>query len=83
MANEEHLAILKQGVHAWHKWRKEHSGTRPDLSDSQLSLVDLHGLDLNGAQLPLADLHEADLNRVLLLLHQPLHEGQALLRPPL
>ena len=25
MANPEHLAILKQGVERWNKWREEHS----------------------------------------------------------
>ena len=24
MANPEHLAVLKQGVEQWNKWKKEH-----------------------------------------------------------
>lgn len=31
MANPEHLAILKQGVKAWNRWRSEN----PDLSPFQ------------------------------------------------
>ena len=31
MANEEHLAILKQGVKAWNKWRRENPMIEPDL----------------------------------------------------
>ena len=33
MANKEHLAILKQGVEVWNKWRKENPEIKPDLSD--------------------------------------------------
>jgi len=32
MANPEHLAILKQGVGAWNKWREENPNIAPDLS---------------------------------------------------
>ena len=32
MANPEHLAILKQGVEEWNKWRREYPGVEPDLS---------------------------------------------------
>jgi hypothetical protein len=35
MANDEHVAILKQGVAAWNDWRKKH--IRPDLSEADLS----------------------------------------------
>ena len=31
MANPEHLAILKQGVDQWNKWRAEHTEVRPSL----------------------------------------------------
>lgn len=37
MANEEQLAILKQGVDDWNKWRKENPGTLIDLTDADLS----------------------------------------------
>ena len=33
MANEEHLARLKQGVEAWNQWRTAHSEIQPDLSE--------------------------------------------------
>ena len=39
MANEEHVALLKQGVDAWNAWRRETPDARPDL----------HGADLRGA----------------------------------
>ncbi|MHC4203614.1 MAG: pentapeptide repeat-containing protein [Planctomycetota bacterium] len=41
MANTEHLKILKQGVKAWNKWRRENADIEPDLS----------GADLRGANL--------------------------------
>jgi uncharacterized protein YjbI with pentapeptide repeats len=51
MANEEHLALLKQGVETWNKWRKE----KPDIQ------LDLRKADLIGADLRKADLRKADL----------------------
>ena len=37
MANEEHLARLKQGVEAWNAWRYENSTIQPDLSGANLA----------------------------------------------
>jgi Pentapeptide repeats (8 copies) len=56
VANEEHLAILRQGVEAWNAWRKRDPEVYPDLR-----WVDLHEADLRGADLRWVDLHEADL----------------------
>jgi hypothetical protein len=41
MANDEHVALLKQGVAAWNAWRGENPNIRPDL----------HGANLRGADL--------------------------------
>jgi len=43
MANQEHLAILKQGVEVWNKWRQEHPEVKPDLSEADLSNIALTG----------------------------------------
>jgi len=32
MANDAHVALLKQGVAAWNAWRKQNPDIRPDLS---------------------------------------------------
>jgi hypothetical protein len=45
MANEEHLAILKQGVEAWNKWRHANPRIWPDLRGANLSEVDLSTTD--------------------------------------
>lgn len=37
MANPEHVAILKQGVRTWNKWRKDNPFITPDLSKENLS----------------------------------------------
>jgi uncharacterized protein YjbI with pentapeptide repeats len=58
MANEEQLAILKQGVHVWNKWREESLVTENDLSGANLS-----GFDLNGAYLSIVNLEEAIIDR--------------------
>jgi hypothetical protein len=67
MANEEHLARLKQGVEAWNQWLWTHRDIRPnlggaDLSGAHLAGVDLGGADLDGVNLNRADLIEADLS---------------------
>jgi uncharacterized protein YjbI with pentapeptide repeats len=56
MADQAHLAVLKQGVEAWNEWRAAHADIRPDLSN-----VSLRGFDLAAAELARADLREADL----------------------
>jgi hypothetical protein len=63
MANEEHLARLKQGVKAWNQWRDEHPKIRPDLGGAHLGGTTLAQADLGGAHL-----READLTRVNLSL---------------
>jgi hypothetical protein len=46
MANEEHLAILQQGVDAWNAWRgKESSRLKLDVSGMGLRVEDLRGAD--------------------------------------
>ncbi len=43
MANQEHLALLKQGVVVWSQWREEHSSEKIDLSGAELSGAHLKG----------------------------------------
>jgi uncharacterized protein YjbI with pentapeptide repeats len=61
MANPEHLAILKQGVEHWNKWRKEHPGVLPDLDSANLWEAKLRFADLGGARLSKAYLRMASL----------------------
>jgi len=42
MANEEHLAILRQGVEVWNQWRKENGEVQPDLRNISLQNANLH-----------------------------------------
>jgi len=37
MANPEHLAILKQGVEQWNKWRSQHPEVVANFSEAGLS----------------------------------------------
>ena len=61
MANQEHLAILKQGVEAWNRWRLDHSDIQPDLFRADLRAANLRGANLRGANLSSTYLFEADL----------------------
>lgn len=72
MANEEHLALLRQGVKAWNEWKAQNPEIRPNLSfatgkritirDAKLSGVDLSRTNLSGANLSRVDLIGANLN---------------------
>ena len=67
MANDEHVALLKQGVAAWNAWRDANQNLiHPDLSSATLPGADLRyanliGANFIGAKLDGADLSGADL----------------------
>jgi hypothetical protein len=61
MANEKHVALLKQGVAAWNAWRREND-IRPDLSEADLSRADLVDADFGSANLAGANLIGANLS---------------------
>ena len=49
MANDEHVAMLKNEVNAWNTWRREKPDVYLDLSGANLINADLSGLNLSGA----------------------------------
>jgi TIR domain/Pentapeptide repeats (8 copies) len=61
MANEEHLARLKQGVEAWNQWRATTREITPDLGVADLGGEDLARADLREAYLFGTILAQADL----------------------
>lgn len=61
MANEEHLALLRQGVAVWNQWRREHPEIQPSLNEANLSRANLENAYLSGADLSTADLSGARL----------------------
>jgi uncharacterized protein YjbI with pentapeptide repeats len=61
MANDEHVALLKQGVEAWNAWRRENPTVVPDLSGANLNGANLNGANLNGTHLSGAHLYGANL----------------------
>jgi len=38
MADQQHLALLEQGVATWNEWRRQHPEIHPDLSEADLSV---------------------------------------------
>jgi uncharacterized protein YjbI with pentapeptide repeats len=65
MANEGHVARLRQGVNVWNAWREKKPNIRPNLSKVDLSRADLNEADLSGANLSEAGLIGANLSAVL------------------
>ncbi|MDH6084253.1 pentapeptide repeat-containing protein [Umezakia ovalisporum] len=59
---EEHLAILKQGVTIWNKWRESNSEIKPTLNGVDLSNVDITGAILTWTDLTSANLSGANLS---------------------
>lgn len=54
MPNEKHFEIVQQGVEEWNKWREENPEIEPDLSD-----IDLSDMNLNNANLSDTDLRRS------------------------
>ena len=63
MANDEQLAILRQGVEAWNKWRDEYYGDLNDRSNTNLIGADFSGADLSKTVLVGADLSRVNLSK--------------------
>ena len=61
MANDEHVALLKQGVKVWNAWRNENRNIPPDLYQANLIGANLEGANLEGADLSDASLAGANL----------------------
>jgi hypothetical protein len=73
MANQEHLAIFKQGVEVWNKWRKEHPNIRPDLS--KIGLIEAFHIQHHHHDLR-SELEKYDQNGVILQLVQQLFKEE-------
>jgi uncharacterized protein YjbI with pentapeptide repeats len=67
MANNEHVAMINQGVDAWNKWREDNRQEIPDLSGINLSSSNLNGADLIQTNLSKANLNEANLGLASLI----------------
>jgi hypothetical protein len=73
MAIQEHVLILKSGVHFWNSWREQNPQISPDLSNTNLTAMQLKGMNfqkvnlreasLLATELSEANLREADLSR--------------------
>jgi uncharacterized protein YjbI with pentapeptide repeats len=63
MANGEHLALLKQGVDTWNRWKANNPDIRPNLSFATGKGIIIRGAKLSGVDLSRADLSRADLSR--------------------
>ncbi len=60
MANEQHLAMLNEGVEAWNAWREHNEHILPDLSKAKLAFRDLRAANFGNCAFCEADLEDAD-----------------------
>lgn len=63
MADEEQVAILRQGVEVWNRWRKENQYFMIDFCCANLNNANLSNANLGNATLWGASLHKADLRK--------------------
>jgi len=68
MANEEQLAILRQGVDVWNKWREKNPTLRVELISAKLSGANLRKADLSETDFSYADLSGTDLRDAFLVI---------------
>jgi len=62
MTEDAHIDILYEGVEAWNDWRRKNPSVRPVLAGADLSEMDLTGINLDGADLTDAELFQTDLS---------------------
>src|SRR5919199_739483 len=67
MANEEHLAVLRQGVEAWNEWKANNPEIRPNLSFANGKRITIRGAKLSGVDLSRTNLSRADLSKADLI----------------
>lgn len=63
MAIPEHLAMLKEGKEKWNEWRRANPEIKIDLSDANLSNLNLTRIDLFGANLSRTNFYASYLNQ--------------------
>ena len=68
MADEEHVALLRQGVKAWNKWRRDNPKVIPNLERAYLEAAQLQEANLSRANLSKAKLRWATLTNANLRL---------------
>lgn len=61
MANEQHLALLRQGFKVWNLWRQRHPKIIPELKGADLTGLKLFKIDLSGADLTEVDFSKTSL----------------------
>lgn len=66
MANEEHLAILRQGVQVWNGWRENNPDINPDLSCLNFNKIDLDGFNLSNTVIFGSSFGSSSLRKTLL-----------------
>jgi uncharacterized protein YjbI with pentapeptide repeats len=62
VANDEHLALLRQGVAIWNEWRERYRHIDPNLQGADLGSADLRGVNLRRADLRGVSLDHAKLS---------------------
>lgn len=67
MANIEQLEILNRGVASWNGWREEHPDAKIDLESSDLSGMDLDGVNFNYAVLSGANLSSTSMKHTQMI----------------
>ncbi len=62
MANEEKVALLRQGYEVWNAWREKNPDAEIHLSGADLRQANLHKSNLSAADLSNADLYKVNLS---------------------
>lgn len=67
MADEEHLAVIRQGVAIWNVWRQANLEVQPNFYNGDLYQVNLSGAELSGADFSYAHLSQVNLTLAKLI----------------